>query len=46
MRAMNHDIRVPTEIFDRPEDYSDYRNVEDELDGVNSDEKRKPPNAN
>jgi hypothetical protein len=36
-RHMNHQILVLTEIFDRPEEYADYRDVEGELDGINPD---------
>jgi hypothetical protein len=45
IHCINHDIRVLTEIFDLPEDNSDYRDVEEELDGVNPDEKRNPRTA-
>jgi hypothetical protein len=42
-RHMNHEILVLTEIQNCHEQYVDYRDVEDELDGVNPDDKTKPP---
>lgn len=43
-RHMNHEILVETDqVFEQRADGVHFRNVEDELDGINPDEKVKPP---